>query len=91
MKHSGNATRSGPAGPRRIPHLFFSHSSLACQAVALAKVGHLACPPRRVTRHCFEILNLRSDPRFVRDEMRSIFARLGLGGDFWDPQSDTFG
>ena len=24
------------------------------------------------------------------DEMRSIFARLGLGGDFWDPQSDTF-
>ena len=25
------------------------------------------------------------------DEMRSIFAGLGLGGDFWDPQSDTFG
>jgi hypothetical protein len=25
------------------------------------------------------------------DEMRSIFARLGLGGDFWDPQSDSFG
>ena len=25
------------------------------------------------------------------DEMRSIFARLGLGDDFWDPQSDTFG
>jgi hypothetical protein len=25
------------------------------------------------------------------DEMRSIFARLGLGGDFWDPQSDGFG
>jgi hypothetical protein len=24
-------------------------------------------------------------------EMRSIFAGLGLGGDFWDPQSDTFG
>ena len=24
------------------------------------------------------------------DEMRSIFARLGLGGDFWDPQSDSF-
>jgi hypothetical protein len=25
------------------------------------------------------------------DEMRSIFAGLGLGGDFWDPQSDIFG
>jgi len=25
------------------------------------------------------------------DEMRSIFAGLGLGGDFWDPQSDSFG
>ena len=25
------------------------------------------------------------------DEMRSIFAELGLGGDFWDPQSDSFG
>jgi hypothetical protein len=25
------------------------------------------------------------------DEMRSIFALLGLGGDFWDPQFDTFG
>jgi hypothetical protein len=25
------------------------------------------------------------------NEMRSIFASLGLGGDFWDPQSDTFG
>jgi hypothetical protein len=25
------------------------------------------------------------------DEMRSIFANLGLGGDFWDPQSDSFG
>jgi hypothetical protein len=25
------------------------------------------------------------------DEMRSIFDRLGLAGDFWDPQSDTFG
>ena len=24
-------------------------------------------------------------------EMREIFARLGLGGDFWDPQSDRFG
>ena len=23
-------------------------------------------------------------------EMREIFAGLGLGGSFWDPQSDTF-
>jgi hypothetical protein len=25
------------------------------------------------------------------DEMVSIFAKLGLAGDFWDPQSDTSG
>src|SRR5438034_8191046 len=25
------------------------------------------------------------------DEMRSIFAGLGLGSDFWDPQSNSFG
>jgi len=25
------------------------------------------------------------------DEMRRIFASLGLEGDFWDPQSDRFG
>jgi hypothetical protein len=25
------------------------------------------------------------------DEMRSIFASLGLEGDFWDPRSDSFG
>ena len=25
------------------------------------------------------------------DEMHSIFASLGLEGDFWDPQSDNFG
>lgn len=24
-------------------------------------------------------------------EMREIFARLGLTGEFWDPQSDRFG
>lgn len=24
-------------------------------------------------------------------EMRAIFSRLGLEGDFWDPLSDTFG
>jgi hypothetical protein len=25
------------------------------------------------------------------EEMRAIFTGLGLAGDFWDPQSDTFG
>ena len=25
------------------------------------------------------------------DEMRAIFARVGLTGAFWDPQSDRFG
>lgn len=25
------------------------------------------------------------------DEIRGIFARIGLTGDFWDPRSDTFG
>ena len=35
---------------------------------------------------------LQADSRRPRpDEMRGIFARLGLEGDFWDPQSDTFG
>jgi hypothetical protein len=24
-------------------------------------------------------------------EMHEIFGRLGLSGEFWDPQSDTFG
>jgi hypothetical protein len=24
-------------------------------------------------------------------EMRQIFAGMGLGGDFWDPSSDSFG
>ena len=24
-------------------------------------------------------------------EMRSIFEGIGLHGDFWDPQADTFG
>jgi hypothetical protein len=24
-------------------------------------------------------------------EMQAIFLRLGLAGDFWDPQSDAFG
>lgn len=25
------------------------------------------------------------------DEIRGIFARLGLEGDFWDPKADSFG
>ena len=25
------------------------------------------------------------------DEIREIFASLGLEGDFWDPQADSFG
>jgi len=25
------------------------------------------------------------------DEMRGIFAAVGLEGDFWDPMSDAFG
>ncbi|HEY2953986.1 MAG TPA: hypothetical protein VGK89_01910 [Candidatus Eisenbacteria bacterium] len=25
------------------------------------------------------------------DEMRGIFAGIGLTGDFWDPKADTFG
>lgn len=25
------------------------------------------------------------------DEMRAIFAGIGLAGDFWDPQADRFG
>ncbi len=35
---------------------------------------------------------LREDSRRPRpDEMRTIFAGLGLEGDFWDPTSDHFG
>ena len=36
----------------------------------------------------------RLDPEARRPqpaEMRRIFAGLGLEGDFWDPQADTFG
>lgn len=32
----------------------------------------------------------RNSRRPQPDEMRNIFARLGLIGDFWDPQSDSF-
>jgi hypothetical protein len=35
---------------------------------------------------------LQEDSRRPRpDEMRGIFAGLGLEGDFWDPRADTFG
>jgi hypothetical protein len=35
---------------------------------------------------------LRRDSRRPQPaEMRLIFGRLGLTGDFWDPQSDAFG
>lgn len=35
---------------------------------------------------------LRPDARRPQPaEMRAIFARAGLTGDFWDPQADTFG
>jgi hypothetical protein len=34
---------------------------------------------------------LREDSRRPQpDEMRGIFAALGLAGDFWDPRSDAF-
>ncbi len=29
--------------------------------------------------------------RPARDEMKSIFARVGLEGPFWDPQADEWG
>jgi hypothetical protein len=35
---------------------------------------------------------LQEDSRRPRpDEMRAIFAGLGLAGAFWDPESDSFG
>ena len=35
---------------------------------------------------------LQPDSRRPRpDEMRAIFAGIGLTGDFWDPASDVFG
>ena len=39
----------------------------------------------------FDALTRELAARPQPDEMRSIFAGLGLGGDFWDPQSDPFG
>lgn len=35
---------------------------------------------------------LEADARRPKpDEMREIFARIGLTGEFWDPRSDAFG
>jgi hypothetical protein len=35
---------------------------------------------------------LKADSRRPKpDEIRSIFAAIGLGDDFWDPQADRFG
>jgi hypothetical protein len=35
---------------------------------------------------------LQEDSRRPKpEEIRQIFASLGLGGDFWDPLSDVFG
>jgi hypothetical protein len=35
---------------------------------------------------------LEADSRRPKpDEIRGIFARIGLEGDFWDPKSDAFG
>ena len=35
---------------------------------------------------------LQEDSRRPKpDEIRQIFADLGLEGDFWDPQTDSFG
>jgi hypothetical protein len=41
-----------------------------------------------------EWYSTRLDPESRRPgpaEMRQIFARIGLVGDFWDPSSDAFG
>ena len=35
---------------------------------------------------------LEADARRPKpDEIRGIFARIGLEGDFWDPKADVFG
>jgi hypothetical protein len=44
----------------------------------------------RLSTHSYQLSTSRLR-RLQPNEMLSIFARLGLGGDFWDPRSDTFG
>jgi len=42
--------------------------------------------------HVWYSNRLQADSRRPQPaEMREIFYRLGLVGDFWDPQSDAFG
>ena len=42
--------------------------------------------------HAWYATRLQPDSRRPQPaEMLAIFARLGLTGDFWDPQSDRFG
>ena len=42
--------------------------------------------------HAWYATRLQPDSRRPQPtEMREIFSRLGLAGDFWDPQSDRFG
>ncbi|MEA2600159.1 MAG: hypothetical protein QOF89_1151 [Acidobacteriota bacterium] len=42
--------------------------------------------------HAWYATRLQPDSRRPQPaEMREIFSRLGLAGDFWDPQSDQFG
>ena len=42
--------------------------------------------------HEWYATRLQPDSRRPKpDEMRRIFARIGLEGEFWDPQSDRFG
>jgi hypothetical protein len=41
--------------------------------------------------HAWYATRLQPDSRRPQPaEMREIFSRLGLAGDFWDPQSDRF-
>ena len=42
--------------------------------------------------HAWYATRLQPDSRRPQPaEMREIFSRLGLAGDFWDPQADRFG
>ena len=45
-------------------------------------------PRRGLVRHPADA---RRAPAAARDEIRRIFAGIGLEGPFWDPESDEFG